>query len=279
MLVQRAQGDFEDVEVVRRDSGHVVVDLPSVVENQARCGLLFNEVQFVGDGRYVASPFQAAGGQPMRAGVGRTLEHHERRDAQDRRARLACPGAVQSVGLSLDDRILVVGCSTQNLATGFRGRLRGSVARIDWSFPRARVLSVNPVPAESPLAHSVSVSRDGLVVAVAEEDLGRGRGRGHGGRQRAPPGIAGRVWDGHRSRAGGLRARDGDYVATSFGDGRLELWRTGSTTPERTELMVPGPQGADSLAFSPDSTRLAVGDSKGDVRLLGRCYRAPLSGL
>ncbi len=281
MLVQREQGDFEDVEVVRRDSGHVVVDLPSAVENQARCGLLFNEVQFVGDGRYVASPFQAARGNrcgPASVELWNTSSGGMHKIGVPARA---CPGAVQSVGLSLDDRILVVGCSTQNLATGFRGRLRGSVARIDVSSPRPRVLSVDPV-ALSP--DSVSVSRDGLVVAVAEEDLA---GAGvevmavDNGRLRGSP-----VEFGNGNGVGPVAfAPDGDYVATSFGDGRLELWRTGSTTPERTELMVPGPQGADSLAFSPDSTRLAVGDSKGDVRLwdvasgtaLGTLTRQPSS--
>ena len=281
MLVQREQGDFEDFEVVRRDSGHVVVDLPSAVVNQPRCGLLFNEVQFVAGGRYVASPIQAARGNGCeRASVELWNTTSGRMHKIDVPVR-ACPGAVQSVGLSLDDRTMVVGCSTQNLATGFRGRLRGTVARIDISSPMPRVLSVDPV-AVSP--DSLTVSTDGLVVAVAEEDLA---GAGvevmtvDRGRLRGSP-----VERGNGNGVGPVAfAPDGDYVATSFGDGRLELWRTASSVPERTELMVPGPQGADSLAFSPDSTRLAVGDSKGtcasrDVAtgtVLGTLTRQPSS--
>ena len=112
----------------------------------------------------------------------------------------------------------------------------------------------------------MSVNTDGLVVVADEEDLAQGGlevltvNRGH---LRGSP-----VESGNGNGVGPVAfAPNGNSLAASFGDGRLELWRTGSATPERTELMVPGAQSASSLAFSPDSTRLAVGDSDGGVHL------------
>ena len=123
MLVRRGLGDFE---VVRRDDGHVVVHLPNAVEDQSRCGLVFSEIGYVGNGRFVASPFQASGRN--RCGPA-SVELWNTTSGDTKQIDVppgACPGALESVGLSLNDRILVLGCSSQNPFTVSRARCQGT---------------------------------------------------------------------------------------------------------------------------------------------------------
>ncbi|HVQ87316.1 MAG TPA: hypothetical protein VMT88_03945 [Actinomycetes bacterium] len=60
-------------------------------------------------------------------------------------------------------------------------------------------------------------------------------------------------------------ARGGDTLATLGNDQRMQVW---SRAGDPTALVVPGqPAGTFALAASPDGTRIATGDGKGNVRI------------
>jgi WD40 repeat protein len=256
LLVETPSGGRQ---VLDRATGHTLRPrLPSTDVFLQRCTFLFgSEVQFVGRGDRLAAPVQDQNCETptvalwdVRSGARRDITIPGR----------ACAFELKSIGLSFDARTLVVGCTVRSSSSS---RPQRTVARIDISSRRARVLSVDRVDL-SP--DSLTVSPDGRTVVAAEGD------RGGGGFQ-ALTLVNGHMVRGAFDSANGnfigaaAFAPDGHAFATGFSDGRLRLWTLGSRGPRAVDLAETGPQDVTALAFSPDNSELVVGDSDGGVRI------------
>ncbi len=258
MLVTNEAGDRE---VVDRTTGRVTVTVPSSVVELPRCGLGFQApVTFVGSGRSIAVPYQTEVCEPPFINLSDTRTGAARRiDVPP----AACAASLTSVALSGDDRTLAVGCEGRALDPAKPGDQATTVARIDISTARPRVLSVDSTTLRP---HRLVVSPDGRTIVVAEEE--------HAGAAFQIMRLVGNHLEGGPTEPanGGfvgpaIFSPKGRELATSYSDGRIVLWRLGPRGLERVQLAATGPDAVTSLAFSPDGSALAVGDSAGGIRL------------
>ncbi len=256
LLVSTPSGDEE---VSDATTGREKVRVTSAELGRDQCGFVTNLLQYVGSGDYIASPVQSSQngncGRPavalwnVKSGARRQIDLPSR----------ACSHTLTGVGLSPDDHTLVIGCADES---GASGTSRDTVARIDVSSPNPRLISVNHVDL---LPQSLTVGPGADVVIAAEEDHAGGAFQVlvdfDGELQREPPIEANGNFVGPAAFA-----PDGTQFATSFSDGRVELWHV-SDHPQPVQLASPGPLAVTALAFSPDSSQLAVGDGTGGVRI------------
>jgi len=184
--------------------------------------------------------------------------------------RRACTAGFDSMALTRDGHTLVVGCSPVPFPTGSQ-RAKRTVARLDVSGERPRVLSVDPAAL---VPDGLTVSPDGRAVVAAEFD-------------RAGSGVQLMTLSGSHLRGGPVHLADGSGVggvafaadsrtfATGFGDGRVQLWRISGHVAHATELTTV-PVSISAVAFAPDGSTLAVSDNGGGVRIWDVSTRALL---